>query len=167
LWQYCGSKSKETPNDSPRRLSRRVGRRDAAVPLQSSGRGSKSSMRVSLLYVSLKLAFFTFYLCRKSASCTHVSAVLHALVALTTTGFQLQPALPSTSLPDEEDAIMPVTSYLCQWKVPKKRKESNLPMSATVFEKHDYHEQKKSTLQFCTYPAAHSQVGKHDNYRAS
>jgi len=36
LWQYCGSKSKETPNDSPQRLSRRVGIRDKAVPLQSA-----------------------------------------------------------------------------------------------------------------------------------
>ena len=69
--------------------------------------------------------------------------MLHALVALTTTGFQLHPALPSTSLPDEENEVMPVTSYLCQWKVPKKRKESNLPMSAAVFEKHDYRKQKK------------------------
>ena len=84
--------------------------------------------------------------CRKSASCTHISAVLHALVALTSSGgsgFQLKPALPSTSLPDEEDEVMPITSYLCQWKVPKKRKESNLTMSAAVFEKHDYCKQKK------------------------
>ena len=36
LWQYCWLKSKETSNDSPRRLSRRVGRRDKAVPLQST-----------------------------------------------------------------------------------------------------------------------------------
>jgi len=77
---------------------------------------------------------FFFHLCRKSASCTHVSAVLHALVTLTTTGFQLQPALPSTSLPDEEDAIMPVTSYLCQWMVP------------TVFKKRAYRKQKKRKL---------------------
>ncbi len=41
---------------------------------------------------------------------------------------------------------MPVTSYLCQWKVPKKRKESNLPMSAAVFEKHDYQKQKKRRI---------------------
>ena len=84
--------------------------------------------------------------CRKSASCTHISAVLHALVALTSSGgsgFQLKPALPSTSLPDEEDEVMPITSYLCQWKVPKKQKESNLTMSAAVFEKHDYCKQKK------------------------
>ena len=81
-----------------------------------------------------------------SASCTHVSAVLHALVAVTAKNFQVQPALASTSLADEEDEVMPVTSYLCQWKVPKKRKESNLPMSAVVFEKHDYHKQKKRRM---------------------
>ena len=41
--------------------------------------------------------------------------VLHALVAFTSSrgsGFQLKPALPSTSLPDEEDEVMPITSYL-------------------------------------------------------
>ena len=86
--------------------------------------------------------------CRKSASCTRISAVLHALVALTSSGgsgFQLKPALPSTSLPNEEDEVMPITSYLCQWKVPKKWKESNLIMSAAVFEKHDYCKQKEKS----------------------
>ena len=69
--------------------------------------------------------------------------MLHALVAMTAKSFPLQPALSSTTSADEEDEVMPVTSYLCQWKVPKKRKESNLPMSAVVFEKHDYRKQKK------------------------
>ena len=81
----------------------------------------------------------------KSASCTHVSAVLHALVALTTNNRQVQPSLPSVSTGDE-DEMMPVTSYLCQWKVPKKRKESNLAMSEAVFEKHDYHKPKKRKI---------------------
>jgi len=41
---------------------------------------------------------------------------------------------------------MPVTSYLCQWKVPRKRKESNLPMSAAVLEKHDFQKQRKRRI---------------------
>ena len=36
-------------------------------------------------------------MCRMSASCTHISTLLHALAALSTTSFQLQPNLPSTS----------------------------------------------------------------------
>ena len=83
---------------------------------------------------------------RKSASCTHVSAVLHALVAMTTAGFKPQSTTVQTILADDEEEVMPVTSYLCQWKVPKKRKESNLPMSAAVFEKHDFQKQRKRRI---------------------
>ena len=50
---------------------------------------------------------------RNSASCTHVSAVLHSLVALTSNEFQLQ---PDCSQPvEEDDDQLPVTSYPCQW----------------------------------------------------
>ena len=45
---------------------------------------------------------------RKSASCTYVSAVLHALVAVTRNG-QLQ-YTPNSTLPEMEDESMPVTS---------------------------------------------------------
>lgn len=94
--------------------------------------------------------------CSLSASCTHVSAVLHSLVALTSKGSPIQPTLPAASV-DEGDGLMPVTSYLCQWKVPKKRKESKLQMSAAVFEKHDYRKEKKrkvvSTEDFDPRPA--------------
>ena len=34
--------------------------------------------------------------------------------------------------------ILSVTSLPCQWRVPKKRKESTLPISEAIFEKHDY-----------------------------
>ena len=34
----------------------------------------------------------------------------------------------------------------CKWKVPKKRKESNLTMSGTVFEKHDFDKQKRRKI---------------------
>lgn len=83
---------------------------------------------------------------RRSASCTHVSAVLHALVAMTVKHFQVQPSLSSTLDADGDSDAMPITSYLCQWKVPKKRKESKIPMSGAVFEKHDYHKQKKRKI---------------------
>ena len=77
------------------------------------------------------------YLFRNSASCTHVSAILHALVGMTANNLNIGVS-DRTNGNDK-----PVTSYLCQWKVPKKRKESTIPMAAAVFEKHDYHKQEK------------------------
>lgn len=51
---------------------------------------------------------------RNSASCTHVSALLHALVSLTSSQFQLRPN-ESTTL-DHLDDETPITSLPCQWK---------------------------------------------------
>ena len=84
---------------------------------------------------------------RNSASCTHVSAILHALVAMTNKNTS-RSAPTTSSQSDCGSDILPVTSYLCQWKVPKKRKESTLPMSAAVFEKHDYQKKKKRRVSF-------------------
>ena len=64
-----------------------------------------------------------------SASCTHVSALLHTLAALNSSTFQLNPNLPSIGDPEEEQT--PVTSLPCQWKPPKARKDSMLPISST------------------------------------
>ena len=67
---------------------------------------------ISLLCVGV----FIFTLHIKSASCTHVSALLHALVAM---------ALPVTAflspgvIGDGDD--LPITSHACQWKPPRKR----------------------------------------------
>jgi len=44
-----------------------------------------------------------------------------------------------------EDDI-PVTSLPCQWKPPKQRKESTLPMAQAQFEKHTYGKTKKQRL---------------------
>ena len=84
--------------------------------------------------------FFIIILCRKSASCTHISALLHALSAMTPVPFPVA----SSSVADDEDAdSVPVTSLPCQWKPPRKRKESNLKMSDATFEKHVYGQTKK------------------------
>ena len=40
-----------------------------------------------------------------------------------------------------------VTSQLCQWKAPKKRKESTLPVSDATFEKHDYTKPNKRKIK--------------------
>lgn len=73
-----------------------------------------------------------------------MSAVLHALSGLKPASFQLQ---PNFSFATEEEEILPVTSYLCQWKVPKQRKESNMKMSEAVFKKHEYSKPEKRSVQ--------------------
>lgn len=79
---------------------------------------------------------FYLFLFRQSASCTHVSALLHALSALNTSTFQPGDCGPTSD--DEDEAAVPCTSQPCRWKQPKKRKESNLRLSDASFEKHDY-----------------------------
>lgn len=84
-----------------------------------------------------------FITCRKSASCTHISALLHALAAITPVPFPVA----SSSVADDEDAdCVPITSLPCQWKPPRKRKESNQKMSDATFEKHVYGQTKKVKL---------------------
>ena len=77
---------------------------------------------------------------RKSASCTHVSALLHALAALT-------PASDQNIQDSSDEEAIPITSYLCQWNAPRKRKESNLPISQAPFMKHVYGRQRKHELK--------------------
>lgn len=71
-----------------------------------------------------------------------MSALLHALVAMTQTEFQLQPDLSTSSI-DIEDEVLPITSYACQWKAPRKRKESMTKMTEAVFQKHQYDKTKR------------------------
>ena len=79
--------------------------------------------------------------CRKSATCTHISALLHALVAMTPT--QLTPIVSGENVTEED---LPVTSYPCRWKPPCKRKESNLKISDANVTKHTYGKQRKVEL---------------------
>lgn len=82
---------------------------------------------------------------RKCASCTHVSGLLHALEAMTK---RLLWSKASTSTEERgDDEVLPVTSYACQWNVPKKRKESSLPFSEAKFAKHVYGKSKKKPLK--------------------
>ena len=41
------------------------------------------------------------------------------------------------------DGTVPVTSQACQWKQPRKRKESITPLAKVAFEKHVYGEEKR------------------------
>ncbi len=85
----------------------------------------------------------------KSASCTHISALLHALVSMTASQFQLQPteSPEALSLARGDDDDVPVTSRPCQWKAPRKRKESSMPMAEAPFEKHVYGREKKRKIK--------------------
>ena len=47
----------------------------------------------------------------------------------------------------EQEQPLPVTSYMCQWKVPKSRKESTIPMSEAVFQKYEYSKQRKQPVE--------------------
>lgn len=47
---------------------------------------------------------------------------------------------------DEPDEPLPVTSLLCKWNEPCKRKESNMPIAEAVFQKHVYGRQKKHKI---------------------
>ncbi|KAL5493382.1 hypothetical protein EMCRGX_G014558 [Ephydatia muelleri] len=85
----------------------------------------------------------------KSLSCTHVSAILHALTAIKPTSFNPKSGISLSGgeeqLPEEQP--LPVTSYLCKWNVPRSRKESTIPMSEAVFEKHEYSKQTKRKIK--------------------
>ena len=63
--------------------------------------------------------FFLFV--RRSASCTHVSALLHALAALNPTSM-FKPSASAVGVEDKDE--VPVTSLPCKWKPPKVQKES-------------------------------------------
>lgn len=83
-----------------------------------------------------------FYACRLSASCVHVSALLHALVAVKPCKLQDH----ASSDEESQDESNPRTSVLCSWNVPKKRKESALRMSDTTFEKHGFGTKRKYNM---------------------
>ena len=81
--------------------------------------------------------------CRQSASCTHVSAVLHALNGLKQPTLQPQPLDMSVVEADNET---PSTSLLCKWNVPKGTKDSKLRVSEAPFDKHDYAKPQKRKI---------------------
>ena len=75
---------------------------------------------LGMYYVSLNLTHnLIIFNCRKSATCTHVSGLLHALVSLAPEQFQ---ATPSTT--DDVESPLPITSYTCKWKSLRKEKRA-------------------------------------------
>ena len=78
------------------------------------------------------------YPSRLSASCVHISALRHALVALT----------PNVDVcEDSDDEHTPITSLPCQWKSPRKRKYNAKQVSRAHFDKLEYGKAKKYSMQ--------------------
>ena len=75
--------------------------------------GGDKAIYVYLHYVHNYIIILFIF--RMSSSCTHVSALLHTLVAATLIEFTIRPTSSASNL--EED--LPVTSYPCQWKALK------------------------------------------------
>ena len=71
----------------------------------------------------------------------HVSALLHALVALTP-----DVHCSESDMSSDEEAT-PCTSILCQWKPARKRKATAQPVSTANFQKHEYGKIKKYSIQ--------------------
>ena len=71
---------------------------------------------------------------RKSGSCTHVSALLHALSSLNIK----HSVAPSTGDDYSSEDELPCPSRPCEWKKPKQKKESTLMIDKAEFVKHDY-----------------------------
>ena len=94
------------------------------------------------MYLWLICGNLIAYACRKSSSCTHVSGLLHALVAMFP--HEIQTNLQA-GVSNQED--LPVTSYPCQWNVPRKRKVSSAKITDVSFNKHVYGREKKHTLK--------------------
>lgn len=63
---------------------------------------------------------------------------------MTPTDFSLHPHVPANTA-DEEHAL-PVTSYPCQFKPPRKRKESDRLIAETHFEKHTFGKERKGAV---------------------
>ena len=98
-------------------------------------------LQLYALYMCI-LTMFSLYSheYRLSASCIHVSALLHALVALT-------PSVHTRGEEDSDDENLPITSLPCQWKPPRKRKAAAMQVSEAHFDKLDYGKAKKYTME--------------------
>ena len=87
---------------------------------------------------------FLFY-SRLSASCVHVSALLHALVHM----FSTEGAPPETQT-DSEGAV-PITSLASKWVKPHKQKERALKVSDTQFKRLFYSKSSKDVGSLITF----------------
>ena len=80
-------------------------------------------------------------MCASLHTVNHMSGLLHALVAMC-------PSQVGSSVDcSVSEEPLPITLYTCQWKKPRKHKESIATVSEVTFQKHVYGRQVKHTLQ--------------------
>ena len=107
-------------------------------------------MATTVIFIlGLEIRFIHIYIqfYRKSASCTYVSALLHALSALHAPS-AFEPSIQRVDSDDDDDEeSLPCTSQPCRWKPPKKCKESVLRLSDATFVKHDYAKPEKKKIK--------------------
>ena len=72
-----------------------------------------------------------------------MSAILHALSAVHSS--HPQPLHDLAENADDEEPL-PVTSYICKWKQPRRRKDATQRVSDAEFQKHVYGHEKKNQL---------------------
>lgn len=108
------------------------------------------------LFVNVQLGKFftsgchlvlTFTCYRESATCTHISGLLHALVAMSPTQNPLPESQSVSGNSSVEEEPLPITSFACAWKAPRKRKDTKAKVSEISFNKHVYGRQTKHTYQ--------------------
>ena len=97
----------------------------------------RASCECAAGYVFVICITITLFYHSKSASCTHISALLHAVSSLTAHRIGSTQSVIAVNSHHEDEAL-PITSYFCQWKQPRTRKKSNMPVSDAVFHKHVY-----------------------------
>lgn len=97
------------------------------------------------IYIQVKVFIICLLSHRLSASCVHISALLHALKDLSPCLFPLRATLPVMS--NSETSEIPCTSLPCTWNKPRKRKEAKLQISDVLFQKHVYSRKRKHTLK--------------------
>ena len=84
-------------------------------------------------------------LLRKLAPSTYVFGLLHALVRLCPSHFHSLPR-GETDWIEAEEELLPITSYACIWKPPRKRKGSTAVAYEASFQKYVYSQEKKHFL---------------------
>ena len=84
------------------------------------------SVLLGRLHKFCKGSLYLTFSSSKSASCTHVSSLLHALASLS----------PCTIGDGDISSDEKLFFLLCQWNMPRKHKESNHTVSEAMFCKH-------------------------------
>ena len=79
-------------------------------------------MKIFMQYACMWLytqshSLFVFFIFSKSASCTHVSALLLALLIMSESELPL--FNNPTAATESEEEVIPITWYACEWKLSK------------------------------------------------